>query len=116
MGAVAAAHRRDVGGLHDRVEGRRGEGRDRACVQAAHRHVNRRALSIYLWSIAGVYISRLVFPVEGNFLRLAGIAIVSLLLTTVVTLVACVLFGWIEDLAARRSPEWWPTSRRRAAA
>lgn len=78
--------------------------------------VNRRALSIYLWSIAGVYISRLVFPVEGNFLRLAGIAIVSLLLTTVVTLVACVLFGWIEDLAARRSPEWWPTSRRRAAA
>jgi peptidoglycan/LPS O-acetylase OafA/YrhL len=70
--------------------------------------VNRRALTIYLWSMAGIYISRTLFPVEGGILRLSWIAIVSVMITTAVILVACVLMGWIEDLAARRSPEWWP--------
>lgn len=70
--------------------------------------VNRRALTIYLWSMPGIYISRVLMPVEGSLLRLAGIAVASLALTTVVILAACVAFGWIEDIAARRSPQWWP--------
>lgn len=78
--------------------------------------VNRRALTIYLWSMAGIYISRTIMPVEGSLLRLSWIAIASLALTTVVILICCVLFGWIEDLAARKSPELWPGwSPRRAS-
>ncbi len=70
--------------------------------------VNRRALTIYLWSLLGVYLSRTWFPVEGGLLQLSGIAIISLTLTTVVVLACCILFGWIEDVAARRPAEWWP--------
>jgi hypothetical protein len=70
--------------------------------------VNRRALTMYLWSMAGIYISRRLMPVEGSLFQLSWIAIASLMLTMAVVLVACVLFGWIEDLAAKRSPEWWP--------
>jgi len=70
--------------------------------------VNRRALTIYLWSLLGVYLSRTWFPVRGGLLQLSGIAIVSLGLTTGVVLACCVLFGWIEDVSARRPAEWWP--------
>jgi hypothetical protein len=79
--------------------------------------VNRRALTIYLWSLLGVYLSRTWFPVEGGLLQLSGIAIASLILTAVVVLVCCILFGWIEDVSARRPAEWWPGTpiRRRAA-
>ena len=74
---------------------------------------NRRSLSIYLWSLLGVYLSRLLMPVEdAGLLELAGIAVASLALTAVITLVACAAFGWIEDLAARRRPELWPSSGR----
>jgi hypothetical protein len=74
--------------------------------------VNRRALTIYLWSLLGVYLSRLLFPVDGDGVaQLAGTAIVSLALTAAVTLVACVAVGWIEDVAARRRPQLWPAAR-----
>lgn len=73
---------------------------------------NRRALSIYLWSLIGVYLSRLLMPVDDvGLVQLAGIAVGSLLLTAVVTLAACVAFGWIEDLAAKRRPQLWPSTR-----
>lgn len=71
--------------------------------------VNRRALSIYLWSLMGVYVSRVLFPPEGNLFQLGLIAGISVLISTAVTLVACILLGWIEDLAGRRTPQWWPT-------
>ena len=70
--------------------------------------VNRRALTMYLWSMSGIYVSRTLMPVEGDFLRLSWIAVASLVLTVALTLLACVLFGWVEDLAARKPPEWWP--------
>lgn len=71
--------------------------------------VNRRALTIYLWSLFGVYASRLLFPVEGRDLAgLASTAVASLALTAVVTLCACAAVGWIEDLASRRRPQLWP--------
>ena len=73
--------------------------------------VNRRALTIYLWSLLGVYLSRIWFPPEGSLLQLAGIAIVSMLVTAAVTLVACVAVGWIEDLAGKKRVEWWPNRR-----
>jgi len=71
---------------------------------------NRRALTVYLWSLAGVYLSRVLMPTAG--LSLAGkvaTGLGSLALTAVVTVVACATMGWVEDLAARRSPELWPT-------
>ena len=71
---------------------------------------NRRALTVYLWSLAGVYLSRVLMPTAG--LSLAGkvaTALGSLALTAVVTVVACTAMGWLEDLAARRRPELWPT-------
>ena len=73
--------------------------------------VNRRALTIYLWSLLGVYLSRVWFPPEGSLVQLAGIAIVSVLVTAAVTLIACVAVGWIEDVAGKRRPEWWPNRR-----
>lgn len=72
---------------------------------------NRRSLSIYLWSLVGVYLSRLLMPVDGLDLdQLVLVALGSLALTAVVTLAACVAVGWVEDLAARRRPQLWPTS------
>lgn len=70
--------------------------------------VNRRALTIYLWSLLGVYVSRLLWPPVGGWLDLAWIAVASIALTAVVTVAACIVVGWIEDLAARRPVEWWP--------
>lgn len=73
--------------------------------------VNRRALTIYLWSLLGVYLSRLLWPPEGGLLELVAIALASLALTAVFTLGACVAVGWVEDLAARRAPQLWPRRR-----
>jgi hypothetical protein len=76
---------------------------------------NRRALTIYIWSLLGVYLSRTLMPVEGNLVHLSLVAIGSLIVTWVFTLAACAAFGWMEDLAARQSPELWPNRRRSAA-
>ncbi|MFM7062512.1 MAG: acyltransferase family protein [Actinomycetes bacterium] len=71
---------------------------------------NRRALTVYLWSLLGVYVSRLLLPPPGrSFGGKALVALESLTLTAVVTLVACLAVGWVEDVAARRRPELWPT-------
>jgi len=71
---------------------------------------NRRALTVYLWSLVGVYVSRLLLPPAGlSTAGKASVAVGSLALTAVVTVLACLAMGWIEDLAARRSPELWPT-------
>ena len=71
---------------------------------------NRRALTVYLWSLLGVYLSRLLMPTDDlSPLGKVGTALGSLALTAVVTVVACVAVGWLEDLAARRRPELWPT-------
>ena len=73
--------------------------------------VNRRAMTIYLWSLLGVFCSRLLMPPVGDPLHLAAVALGSLLLSGAVTLAACVAVGWIEDLAARTPPQLWPTRR-----
>jgi peptidoglycan/LPS O-acetylase OafA/YrhL len=71
---------------------------------------NRRALTVYLWSLLGVYVSRLLLPPAGRSLGgKALVAVGSLAVTAVVTLVACLAAGWLEDVAARRRPELWPT-------
>lgn len=73
--------------------------------------VNRRALTIYLWSLLGVYVSRELFPPEGSLLELAGVGIASIVVTCLVTLVACLAVGWIEDVAGKKRPELWPNRR-----
>lgn len=96
--------------------------RDQLEVVSANRLVrpviefaNRRALTIYIWSLLGVYVSRVLMPVEGSLTHLVLIALGSLALTWTFTLLACAAFGWMEDLAARRSPELWPNRRRSVA-
>lgn len=76
--------------------------------------VNRRAMTIYLWSLLGVFCSRLLMPPDGDPLHLAAVALGSLALSGAVTLAACVAVGWVEDLAARVPPELWPRRRRPA--
>ena len=71
---------------------------------------NRRALTVYLWSLLGVYVSRLVLPPDGrSFAGTVLVALGSLAFTAAVTLTACLATGWVEDVAARRRPELWPT-------
>ncbi len=81
-------------------------------VRPVIQFANRRSLTIYIWSLLGVYLSRTLMPVEGSLPRLSAIAIGSLIVTWVFTLLACAAFGWMEDLAAKRSPELWPNRRR----
>ncbi len=67
----------------------------------AIRAISRRSLTIYLWHTAAVIVAL-------NTVELTGItapvprAAVLVLLTALGTLVAVQLFGWIEDVAARR--------------
>ena len=69
-------------------------------VGAAVRAIGRRSLTIYLWHTAAIIVAL-------NLLEMAGIdgplRVPSLVVLTVVgTLLAVGLFGWVEDLAARR--------------
>ena len=85
----------------------RGRGLDRAVTL-----VNARAVTVYLWhniAIAAVWpvltlvaLDDLGGPFEG---------VVDLAMALALTLVAVLLFGWVEDLAARRRPRLWPVLR-----
>jgi peptidoglycan/LPS O-acetylase OafA/YrhL len=76
--------------------------------------LNARAVTVYLWHLpAGMLAASLLTPVTldswtGNvILRLAGVWLL--------TAVAVALFGWIEDIAARRSPALVPQPARAAS-
>ncbi len=70
--------------------------------------LNARAVTIYLWHNPGIFFAGLLLsqveldttPVGGAVLLLVG--------TLVWTAAAVLLFGWIEDLAARRRPQLLP--------
>ena len=67
---------------------------------------NALSLNIIVWQMASIG-----GPMLGGLLIAAlGIAPVYLIdsLSFFGVIVAWVLFGWIEDLAAKRPPEWWP--------
>ena len=67
---------------------------------AAIRAIGRRSLTIYLWHTAAIIVALNVLEAAGidGPLRTPGLVV----LTILGTLVAVHLFGWVEDLAARR--------------
>ena len=69
-------------------------------IGAAVRAIGRRSLTIYLWHTAAIIVALNVLDTAGidGPLRAPGLVV----LTVLGTLVAVHLFGWVEDLAARR--------------
>ncbi|MEU4114847.1 acyltransferase [Kitasatospora sp. NPDC028055] len=79
--------------------------------------LNARAVTIYLWHNPGIFFTGLLLAEVG--LDTAPVNDAVLLLGTLLwTLAAVLLFGWIEDLAARRRPRLLPVGggTRRVAA
>lgn len=74
-------------------------------VATATRAVSARALTVYLWHPAAILLALAVAP-DG---LLSGPSV--LVLTVLFTVAAIVAFGWVEDIAARRPPRWWPGRR-----
>ena len=68
---------------------------------AAIRAIGRRSLTIYLWHTAAIIVAVNILEARGVDGPVAR-PVALVLLTAVGTLVAVQLFGWIEDLAARR--------------
>ncbi|MBS1836842.1 MAG: acyltransferase [Actinobacteria bacterium] len=65
--------------------------------------VSQRSLTIYLWHMAAIYVAVAVpLPGSSNWAIRIGWCLVG-------TLVAVLAFGWVEDLAGRRSVRLWPT-------
>jgi fucose 4-O-acetylase-like acetyltransferase len=85
-------------GLRSAIEPRLEGGGVRAVVN----WVSARALTIYLWHMVAVY-AVVELPVPGNSSPLGRFAWVCAAMVP-----AAVLFGWAEDLAARRPPRLWP--------
>ena len=75
--------------------------------------LNSRALTIYLWHMPVVIlIAAIAAPLGYEGLQ-ADRAAVRLVGVAVLVAIAVALFGWVEDLAARRRPALLPGARRR---
>ena len=73
--------------------------------------LNARAVTVYLWhniAIAAVWPVLTVLALDDLGDRLG--AVTDLVAAFVLTGVAVLLFGWVEDLAARRRPRLWPAT------
>jgi peptidoglycan/LPS O-acetylase OafA/YrhL len=71
--------------------------------------LNARAVTIYLWhniAIAVIWPVLVVLALDDVPARMEGIT--ELVTALGLTLVAVLLFGWAEDLAAKRRPRIWP--------
>ena len=78
-------------------------------LDAAVNFLNARAVTVYLWhniAIAAIWPVLTVVALD-DLGRLDDP--VDLVATVVLTVVAVLAFGWVEDLAARRRPQLWPT-------
>lgn len=76
-------------------------------VAPAARAVSARALTIYLWHPAAIFLALALAP-TGPW------SVPSVLLLTVgFTAAAVAAVGWVEDVAARRPARWWPSGARR---
>jgi peptidoglycan/LPS O-acetylase OafA/YrhL len=76
--------------------------------------LNARAVTVYLWhniAITAIWPVLTVLALDdlGHFDDPVDLTAALLL-----TLVAVLAFGWVEDLAAKRRPQFWPTGGRRA--
>jgi peptidoglycan/LPS O-acetylase OafA/YrhL len=80
-------------------------------LDAAVTFLNARAVTVYLWHNIAI---AAIWPVL-TVLTLDDLGIlehpVDLAATVLLTLLAAVAFGWVEDLAARRRPQLWPSGR-----
>jgi peptidoglycan/LPS O-acetylase OafA/YrhL len=77
-------------------------------LATAIRLINARAVTIYLWhypliSLAGITLTALTLDRIGPWYGPVLLATVLLFTATAVA-----SFGWVEDLAARRPPAFWP--------
>jgi len=71
----------------------------------------RRSMSIYLWHTTAIVLTYRFLATRGAFAP--GVFTVMVLAGTLAGTVAFVLlFGWVEDVAARRAPRLWPLERR----
>jgi peptidoglycan/LPS O-acetylase OafA/YrhL len=71
--------------------------------------LNARAVTVYLWhniAIAAVWPVLTLVALDDLAGDVGGV--VDLGVTLALTLLAVLLFGWVEDLAARRAPRLWP--------
>ncbi|WP_420123086.1 serine hydrolase [Nakamurella sp.] len=77
-------------------------------VAPAARAVSARALTIYLWHPAAIFLALALAPAAGLWSAPS-----VLLLTVGFTAAAVAAVGWVEDVAARRPARWWPTGAHR---
>ena len=77
--------------------------------------LNSRALTIYLWHMPVVILVAAVAAPLGYEGLQVDRAAVRLVFVTLLVAAAVALFGWVEDLAARRRPTLLPGARRRPA-
>ncbi|MSQ61481.1 MAG: hypothetical protein EXR43_02735 [Dehalococcoidia bacterium] len=75
-------------------------------ISSAIYWVNERALTIYLWQSAGLFCMYQILWAEPHS-RLTR-DLLALPIVASVTLLATLLFGWAEDVAAGRAPRLWP--------
>ena len=78
--------------------------------------LNARAVTIYLWHNPGIFAVGLLlgsFGLEAEEPTTVGTAVLLVLGTFLWTAVATLVFGWVEDIAARRRPSLLPPNRRR---
>ncbi len=72
--------------------------------------VTRRAVTIYLWHPAAIVMAYAVLKGSDRFPRMSVVqqwpvpAVLVIALTAASTIIAVAALGWVEDLAARRSP------------
>jgi CubicO group peptidase (beta-lactamase class C family)/peptidoglycan/LPS O-acetylase OafA/YrhL len=74
------------------------------------RFLSRRSLTVYLWHTT-VIVAALWFVNRATSLPPGLWTATYLVLVVTGTLVATNVFGWVEDLAARRAPRLWPLDR-----
>lgn len=75
------------------------------------RAISRRSLTIYLWHTSGLALTYLALDRLGVGLPRFATAPVVVVGGGVTTLLAVVLFGWVEDRANRRPATVWPARR-----
>jgi len=72
-------------------------------------YLGQRSLSVYLWHTSAIALALWVLGRGAPLPEVVRLP-VYLGLVAALTLAATVLFGWVEDLAARRPPRSWPTA------
>jgi CubicO group peptidase (beta-lactamase class C family)/fucose 4-O-acetylase-like acetyltransferase len=75
-------------------------------VEAVFYWINERALTIYLWHAAGLFLMYDLLWTEAH--SEATRVLLALPIVTAATVVAVLAFGWIEDVAAGRPVRGWP--------